>query len=94
MIQWAAKYFEGISPMFIDGLLYASIAIFQFLQTAFGSDEAGKFIDLQLLFYVKTAVGCTASGLLAIKLYRSTSYADHKEMKKNETAFLTREPKP
>ncbi len=90
MIAWASKYFSGIPPMFIDGILYAAIAVFAFLQTTLATDEAGKFIDLKWLFYFKTFVGSTSAGLLAIKLYRSTSYADHVETKKAATAFITK----
>ncbi len=89
MIRWMAKYFNGVSPMLIDGVLYFSIAIFQFLQTAFSSDEAGKFIDLELLFYIKTLVGSAAAGLLAIKLFRSTTFADHKAKTAGDTQQFT-----
>ena len=93
MIKYLQTYFAGIPATFIDGFLYLCIAIFQFLQTAFGSDEASKYIDLEVLFYIKTFVGAIAAGLLAVKLYRSTGFADHKRMKQ-DTQFYSKPPVP
>ncbi len=69
------------SPVFQDGLIYFLLAIFAFLQVQFGSDEAGKFIALQPLFWLKTITGAASAGLLALKLFRSRSYADHQDQK-------------
>jgi hypothetical protein len=83
MIRRVANYFSNIPPMFIDGSIYVILAVFGFLQTQFGSDEASKFISAELLFYLKNLVGSVSAGLLALKLFRSTSYADHKRDKEN-----------
>jgi hypothetical protein len=83
MLARLQKYFSGIPPMFIDGTLYFLIAVFQFLQNAFGAEEAATIMSATFLFWTKMAIGATAAGLLAIKLFRSTAYADHVENKDN-----------
>lgn len=93
MIKYLQNYFVSIPATFVDGFLYMCIAMFQFLQTAFASDEAGKYIDLEYLFYIKTFVGVIAAGLLSIKLYRSTGFAEHKRTKE-QTQFYTKPPVP
>jgi len=85
-----SDWFANVPPMFIDGALYFALAIFQFLQIQLASDEAGKFMSLELLWYLKTFVGSAAAGLLAIKLFRSTQFATHMANKKGDTAFLTK----
>jgi hypothetical protein len=82
MLRWAQNYFISLKPVFIDGTLYVLIAIFQYLQTEFGSDDAEKFLAPMALFYIKLVVGPIAAALLALKMFRSTSFADHKEEKK------------
>ena len=94
MIRAIAKYFQGIPSMFIDGALYFLIAVFMFLQAQFGSDEAGKFIELEPLFWIKTFVGAVSAGLLAVKLFRSNEYAEHKRAKNGDTAFLNKKDLP
>ena len=76
----------------IDGAIYASLAAFQFLQIQFASDEAGKYIDLRWLFWIKTAVGCAAAALLAVKLFRSTAFADHISQKAKKESTEPTEP--
>lgn len=76
------KYLSDIPAIVIDGALYTALAMVLFLQNQFASDEAGKFISLEWLFYIKTVVGVFAAGLLAVKLFRSTAFAEHKQQKK------------
>lgn len=81
-------------PIFIDGLLYAAVAIFGFLQTQFGGEEAVKLLSPQVLFWVKTVVGALAAGALAVKLFRSTAYAEHQAKVKNGSGDTTLIHKP
>lgn len=64
--------------MILDAIIYISIAVTGYLMTQWGSDEAGKFISLQSLFWLKTGTGCVSAGSLALKMFRSTTYADAK----------------
>lgn len=78
------KYFSSIPPVFIDGLLYVWIAMTGFCITFFSADDATMFIRPTALFWLKGIFGCGSAGLLALKLYRSTSYAQHLQAKDEE----------
>lgn len=67
----------SLSPVFVEGLLYASLAIFLFLQSYFGSDEAAKYVSPVALFWIKAVIGSLASACGAVKMFRSTTYSDH-----------------
>ena len=88
-IKFLAKYFDGMSPVFIDGMLYVLIAIFQFWQLAIGSDEAAKLINIKVLFWSKFLIGTGAAALLATKLFRSTSFSDHQRKTSGDTQIWT-----
>ena len=94
MIKYLSKYFAGVSPMFIDGTLYALIALFAFLGTFFGSEDAAQYVHPVWLFWVKGIIGSLSAFLLAIKLFRSTSFADHQESKRTgNTEFIAKPEK-
>jgi hypothetical protein len=82
MIKSIQKYFSGIPGVFIDGLLYTCISVLAFLMTQFGSDEAAKYLSPQSLWWLTTALGSISIGLSSIKMFRSTSFAQHQEDKK------------
>ncbi len=65
--------------MWIDGVLYSCIALFGFLQAYFSSEEAYKYLNPYVLFWIKAAVGGLGSVAGALKMFRSTTFADHKE---------------
>lgn len=75
---------DAHSAMRVDGSTYIGIAFFGALQTAFGSDEAAKWIAPETLFWCRTICGATWQSLLAFKLFRSTSYANHLDAKTAE----------
>lgn len=88
MILWTYNYLSKIPAVWLEGVLYCLIAVFGFLQTQLASEEAAKFISPQALFYAKTAVGSLAAGALAAKMFRSTSFADHK---RDATQYFTKD---
>lgn len=92
MIKSAAKYLGEIPAVFIDGALYVWIGVLTFLATQIGSDDAAKYIEAQVLFWLKTGIGSFSTGLVSLKMYRSTSYADHQIEKKKtgDTQFITK----
>jgi len=92
MIRALSRYFSNVPPMFIDGCLYACLGVFTFWGTFFGSDEAAKHMSTEVLFWTKCLVGTGSSFFLAVKLFRSTSFADHQEAKKQtgNTEFLVK----
>jgi hypothetical protein len=65
--------------MWIDAVLYVCIGIFAFLATYLSSDEAYKYVNPAFLFYAKGVVGVGAAGTGALKMFRSTSFSDHKK---------------
>lgn len=68
-------------PVVFDGLLYVAIAVFGYLNTTFGSDEAAKFLSPVSLFWTRTIVGAFAAGALGLKMYRSTTFAEYRQAK-------------
>lgn len=92
MIAWAARYFGSIPPVFIDGLLYCMIALFVFCQSYFSGDEAAKYIAPNIKFWLNAALGSLAACISALKMFRSSTYAEHQQKKKDDeqTQFLRR----
>jgi len=68
-----------------DGVLYAGVAASGYLTGFFSSDDASKYVDAMILFWIKGFVGTVAAVLLAAKMYRSTAYADAQHQKQTET---------
>ena len=71
------------SDLWIDGALYSAIALFGFLQSYFTSEEAYKYVNPYTLFWLKAGVGAIGAVAGALKMFRSTTYADHRNDKKN-----------
>ena len=88
MILWTYNYLSKIPTVWLEGILYCIIAVFGFLQTQLATEEATKFISPTTLFWVKTVVGAMSAGALAVKMFRSTAFADHK---RNETQFFKKD---
>lgn len=84
MIAYLHKYLANIPAVFIDGTLYALIALFTFNQTYFGGDEAAKYIEPQTKFWMNWFIGACATVFASIKAFRSTSYASHKADKEEQ----------
>lgn len=62
----------------LDGWLYVGVAFCAALTASLGSDEAVKYLSPAILFYGKSAIGAIGAGLLAGKMYRSTTFATAK----------------
>lgn len=76
------KQLLTIPPVIIDGGLYAAVALFMFLGSQFGTDEAAKYVSPVTLFWLRTFIGSLSATALALKLFRSTSFADSKQENK------------
>jgi len=61
----------------IDGWLYVGVAVCAAITASLGSDDAAKFISPEYLFRLKTIVGAIGAGMLAGKMYRSTTFANN-----------------
>lgn len=99
MIRWTYNYFTKLPPIpstYIDGCLYVLIAVFGALLTTIGSDEAAKWVAPVWLFWLRTTASVMLAAVTALKMYRSTGFADHIEQKKTEaeTVFINKPPQP
>lgn len=90
MIRYLSKYFASVPPVFIDGLLYVLLAITAVNATMLGSEKAAEFINPQVHFYALWLNGVVDAGVLALKMFRSTAFSEHREEKKRtgNTAFF------
>lgn len=80
-LKFISNYLASIPAVFIDGVLYALIAFLIFSQSYLGGDEAAKYVSPAVKFWMNYAVGGLGAFFGAIKMFRSTSYADHQETK-------------
>ncbi len=94
MLASIQKYLASLPPVFIDGTLYALIAWFTFNQSYLGGDEAAKYIEPEFKFWLNWIVGSGATVFAAIKMFRSTTFSEHKEEEKKKstgnTTFITK----
>lgn len=77
MLAAIQRYFTSVSPVFMDGTLYILIALFGALTATFSSDEAAKYLEAETLFWVRTVCNVNSAWLLALKMFRSTAFAEH-----------------
>jgi len=55
----------------IDGALYFFAAVFSASQAAFGTDEAYRYVNPHVLFWIRALSGILGAGCLAVKMFRS-----------------------
>lgn len=70
---------KGVRPVHVDGALYAAIGLLTAFLAAMATDQAVKFVPPMSLFWIKTVAESLNGMLLAIKMFRSTSYGDSKK---------------
>jgi len=75
-----------MTPVTIDACLYCAIALFGFFATCFSGDEAAKYIEAPTLFWVRTIFGGLSAAFLALKMFRSNTYAIHVEKLKRKVS--------
>lgn len=71
--------------MKIDAVLYLLVAVFAAITAGLGTDDAAKYIAPATLWYARNVASVLGAGVLALKMYRSTSFADAVAEKKNQT---------
>lgn len=92
MIRALSTYFGSVPPVFTDGLLYVLIAIFGAVQGHLSLDDAAKWVNPQVLFWLKGGVLVCLTSVTAIKMYRSTSYSEHRAKKNGDTTTFVAKP--
>lgn len=81
--------------MKLDGAIYVILGVLTAVTAMFSSDDAAKYVSPEMLFWVKGSVACASAGALALKMFRSTSFAEY-QAKKNgngktgDTQLLTK----
>jgi len=85
MLRWLSNYSKSVPPVFIDGTLYVLIAVFGTVQSMFTTEEAYKYVPPYVLFWGKSVLGTMLAAVSALKMFRSTSFAEHLETKATET---------
>lgn len=75
-----------IPAVFIDGFLYFLIAVFGASIGILSEDDAYKYINEFVLYWLKFWSKVGLAGATALKMYRSTSYSAHQEEKAKEKA--------
>jgi len=71
-----------MSPTQLDGGMWVGIGIFTAAVATFTSDEAAKFLAPVVLFFCKAIAQWGLAGLLSLKMFRSTTYAQYQQEKK------------
>ena len=72
-----------------DGWLYGIIAIAGSITVSLGTDEAFNLFSPQTLFWAKSICGSISAGALAVKMYRSTTYAQIKSDSTPDSVVIT-----
>jgi hypothetical protein len=72
-----------------DGWLYAMVAIFGSITVSLGTDEAYNLFSPQTLFWSKSICGAMSAGALAVKMYRSTTFAQIKSDSTPDSTVIT-----
>jgi len=67
-----------LSTVFLDGALFVAVAMLSAVLVTLSGDDSGRFLEPKTLFWSKFWVGTFNSGILALKMYRSTQFADSK----------------
>lgn len=81
MTSRGKKFIRGLGGA--DGILYVTLGVFVFLQGYFSSEEAYKYVNPFLLFWLKGTVGGIAAGAGALKMYRSGGF-QYEESKRDQ----------
>lgn len=68
--------------MFIDGLIYVWLSVNSAWMGILSSDSARQFVGPITLFWANAFCITMNAGLLALKMFRSTTFADHQRDKK------------
>lgn len=85
---WA--WLTSVEPVVVDGGLAVCIAMFLMAQTVFSSDDAYKYCNPWVLFWLKAFFGIIGSGFGALKAFRSIEYARHQKMLDSHGGALNR----
>ncbi len=75
---WAYDKVGNIKPVVIDGFLYIVIAVCGIITAVLTSKEVYEYMNPYFVFYGKFINEIIGGAAAALKMYRSTSYSDHR----------------
>lgn len=89
MLHRIQTYFAGVKPVYIDGALYVALAFLGAIMITFNNDDVYKYVPYpRIVFWIKSVDEWLIATLTALKMFRSTAYAEHlanKQMEKDGT---------
>lgn len=78
MINYIIKTYGGLKPVVIDGFLYVVIAVCGTVTAILTQDDAYKYVNPYVLYIGKSVFEVLGAATTALKMFRSTSYGDHR----------------
>lgn len=80
------KTLTTIPPVFTDGFLLVLSSFCAAILTYMATEEAYKYVNPILLFWLKVALGSTSSSISALVAFRSKVYTQHQQQVKADTS--------
>lgn len=95
MPPWV-KSLAQIPAVFTDGFLLVTSSFCAAILTYMATEEAYKYVNPFLLFWLKVALGSTSSSISALVAFRSKVYTQHQQQVKADATGQTQtvETKP
>lgn len=78
------RLFDMLTPPFVDGFLLCVSTFLTALLTGLAQEEAYKYCNPVVLFWLKLGVGCTSGSMQALVAYRNQQFAKHSADKESE----------
>ncbi len=88
MLKQVAKYCSELSPVFVDGSIYVTLAIVGSWLGVLSSETARTIIGPPALFWISATLCAFNNGLLALKMFRSTSFSEHQQLKRDKAQAI------
>jgi len=86
------KIVDSLHPAFTDGCLLVVSTFLTGALTGLAQEEAYKYVNPVVLFWLKLGIGCTSGSLQSLVAYRNQQYAKHQTQLAANAAAQTTEP--
>lgn len=67
--------------MILDATLFVFLSTLPIIVAMFASDEAGKYLSAETLFWIKNSLAALGAAVGSVKAFRSLSFANHLHQK-------------
>lgn len=75
-----------MKPVIIDGFLYVVIAVCGTILAVLTQEDAYKYVNPYILYWCKLIDEVIGSAATALKMFRSTTYSDHRAAEDAKTS--------